>query len=207
MNVPEITPQPPPVPPHGRPAPVLILFVIFPVLGIIAALVMALSEASRPQAVNSQPTLEAIVPQGRGLIDQPAPRFVLSGLDGQSYDLESLRGRVVFVNFWATWCVPCQRELPALQGFQERQGENGAVILAVNVNETPEQIQTYLDDNGISGLTILLDSSLDVYNAYDVRVMPTTYVIDPGGTIRYRHLGELRESDLDSYLEEFTTLP
>lgn len=207
MNATETPVQPPPVPPHGRPSPVLILFLIFPVLGIIAALVMALSESARPQAVNSQPTLEAIVPQRLALIDQPAPRFVLTGLDGQTYALESFRGRVVFVNFWATWCVPCQRELPALQAFQERQGENGAVILAVNVNETPQQIQTYLADNSISGLTILLDSSLDVYNAYDVRVMPTTYVIDPGGTIRYRHLGELRESDLDSYLQEFTTLP
>ncbi len=207
MNDPETPVQPPPVPPHGRPSPVLVLFLIFPLLGIIVALAMALSEAARPQAVNSQPTLDAIVPQRLTLIGQPAPRFALTGLDGQIYALENFRGRVVFVNFWATWCVPCQRELPALQAFQERQTENGALILAVNVNEKPEQIQTYLDDNSISGLTILLDAALEVYKAYDVRVMPTTYVIDPGGTIRYRHLGELRESDLDAYLQEFTTLP
>jgi thiol-disulfide isomerase/thioredoxin len=116
--------------------------------------------------------------------------------------LSSYRGRVVFVNFWATWCEPCQRELPAFEAFMAEQGDNGALVLAVNAGETAEQVTTYFDDHQISDIPTLLDADLEVYDRYNVQLLPTTYAIDPAGVVRYAHLGEMTSDDLNAYVEE-----
>lgn len=184
--------------PPGRPSPILIVFLLFPLLGIAAALTLALSETSALPA----PATPLPVTAAPSLINQPAPNFALSGLDGAEYRLSSYRGRVVFLNFWATWCEPCQRELPAFEQFSAQQaGARRAVILAVNVGEQPDRISAYLDARGIVGLTVLLDDELQVYGAYGIAVMPTTYVIDAAGVIRFKHLGEMTADDLAAYLD------
>ncbi len=187
-----------PNPPRGKPSPILLVFVIFPLLGLLAAIALAFNE--RNQATNAVSTPLAVTLEITTLIDNPAPNFQLKGLDSADYRLSSYRGRVVFVNFWATWCVPCQTELPALQAFQAEQGTDGAVILAINQAESAEGVTAYLKEHEISGLTILLDSMLDVNTAFDIRALPTTYVIDPAGIIRYKHLGEIKAEDLAAYL-------
>lgn len=184
---------------RGKPSPILIVFLLFPILGIIAAVVLALSET---QSANTPATPLPVTLADTALIDQPAPNFQLASLDGGEVRLSSYRGRVVFLNFWATWCEPCKRELPAFQQFTADHAEDGkAVILAVNVNETPEQINTYFTEQSISGLNVLLDQTLDVYNAYSINVMPTTFVIDPAGVVRYKHLGEMKIDDLQAYVD------
>ncbi|MBZ0283635.1 MAG: redoxin domain-containing protein [Anaerolineae bacterium] len=185
--------------PRGKPSPILLVFMIFPVLGILAAVALALSES---QSANAPATPLAVTLADTSLIDQPAPNFQLASLDGSDVRLSSYRGRVVFLNFWATWCEPCQRELPAFQQFTEQHSADGkAVILAVNVNETPEQINTYFDERGVSGLNVLLDQTLDVYNAYAINVMPTTFILDAAGVVRYKHLGEMTLDDLQAYVD------
>ncbi len=113
---------------------------------------------------------------------------------------------MTFINFWATWCEPCQRELPAFQKFiGEQKSSSGPVILAVNVNETVDQIKTYFKDNHIQGsLPILLDSNLDVYSAYNIQKLPTTYVLDKTGVVRYEHLGEMTADDLNAYVTQLS---
>ena len=100
----------------GKPSPILIVFLIFPILGILAAVALALS--SGVAANTPVPTPESITLQQTSLIDKPAPNFELASLDGPRQRLSSYRGRTVFINFWATWCEPCKRELPAFMQFQ-----------------------------------------------------------------------------------------
>jgi peroxiredoxin len=184
----------------GRPSPILIVFLIFPIMGIIAAAALALSSLNTAPP----PTPQPVSLQDTSLIDKPAPNFELAALDGGRYRLSNFRGRVVFINFWATWCEPCQRELPAFTHFMEQQGDSGAMILALNMAENVDNIQQYFTDHSISGINVLLDQNLDVQSAYGVNQFPTTFVLDPAGVVRYRHLGEMTEDDLFAYVDELS---
>lgn len=190
-------------PPQGKASPILIVFLVFGLFGIAAAIGVSLgaNKGTNGPIPTPLPVTQVITT----LIDKPAPNFQLDGLDGKSYRLSSYRGRVVFVNFWATWCVPCQTELPALAQFQAQQGKDGAVILAVNQAEKIDPISTYLKDHNITGLNILLDVDVDVNTLYDVPALPTTFVIDKGGTVRYKHLGEMKPDDLASYMQKLNS--
>lgn len=185
----------------GKPSPVLILFLIFPVLGLIAAVALALSNAST--ASTAYPTPLPVTLAVTTLINKPAANFELDGLDGGRYRLSSYRGKVVFLNFWATWCEPCQRELPAFSAFSQEAEGHDAVVLAVNQAETPDQINTYFEEKGIHDITVLLDTNLDVNTAYNIRGLPTTYVIDAEGVVRYLHIGEISVQDMRDYVDSF----
>jgi peroxiredoxin len=190
--------------PTGKASPVLIVFLVFGLLGVVAAVLMSLNETSQTSA--PIPTPLPVTLADTSLIDKPAPNFELTALDGNTrYRLSSYRGRVVFVNFRATWCVPCQSELPTFEQFQTEQGSNGAVVLAVNQAETAGQITGYLKEHNIGGFPILLDMNLDVNTLFDIKVLPTTYVIDPAGVVRYQHLGEMKPDDLAAYLDKLKT--
>ena len=136
----------PETPPRGKPSPVLIVFLIFPLLGLMAAIGLAVSEISKPPP----PTPMSVSLEDTSLINKPAPNFELAGLDGERYRLSNYRGQVVFLNFWATWCEPCQRELPTFAQFSSTQASNGAIILAVNLAETPETITDYFKQYDIN---------------------------------------------------------
>ncbi|MEZ4668459.1 MAG: redoxin domain-containing protein [Anaerolineae bacterium] len=187
-------------PQPGKPSPILIVFLVIPLLGLLAALALALSENNSVSQAVPTPLPVNDPFQQISLIDQPAPNFELTGLDGARYRLSNYRGRVVFLNFWATWCEPCKRELPALQQFVAEQGDQGAVVLALNMAEKPEAINTYFNENNISGLTVLLDDNLEVKDAFAIDVFPTTYVIDRGGVVREKKLGEITLTDLKAYM-------
>jgi thiol-disulfide isomerase/thioredoxin len=187
---------------RGKPSPILIVFLIFPILGILAAVALALSSGAAANA--PIPTPESITLQDTSLVDKPAPNFELAALDGTRQRLSSYRGRVVFVNFWATWCEPCKRELPAFEQFQAQQGEDGAVILAVNVAEKPDAINQYFDEEKIAGLLVLLDTNQDVSGAFAVDRFPTTYVIDAAGVVRYKYYGEMKLEDMNDALSKST---
>lgn len=187
---------------QGKPSPILIVFLIFPVLGVLAAIALAISSGV---GVNTPPpTPESITLQDTSLVDKPAPNFELASLDGSRLRLSSFRGRVVFINFWATWCEPCTRELPAFVQFQAAQGTDGAVILAVNVAETSEAVTKYFDEQGITGLTVMLDEKQDVSGAFAIDRFPTTFVVDAAGVIRFKYYGEMSYEDMTSALEKLT---
>lgn len=189
----------PPKSARHRPSAALVFFLVFPLLGIAAAVIMAMND---PRITNAPPaTPLAVTAAFKQLIDQPAPNFELASLDGKTVRLSSYRGRLVFLNFWATWCEPCQRELPAFAQFMAEQGENGPVILAVNISDSPNQISAYYQEHGISGVPTLLDFELAVYEAYAIGQLPTTFVIDSGGVVRFRHIGEMTSADLQAYTE------
>jgi thiol-disulfide isomerase/thioredoxin len=116
------------------------------------------------------------------------PPFELDSLDGRYHSLGDYRGKVVVVNFWASWCVPCLREMPSLQRLDEKFGDRPFVIVAVNVAE-PRNIVSASRDRMKIDFPILLDPEKAAMNAWGVRILPTSYLLDTEGQIRYQAVG------------------
>ena len=133
-------------------------------------------------------------------VNAPALDFELQSLDGSPVSLSSLHGRVVLVNFWATWCGPCRLEMPLLQDAQNRY-EDKLAVLAVNDDESPQAIQTFVNDLELR-LQVLLDPGAKITQQYRVRGFPTTIFIDSEGITRYEHIGVLNQDSLNGYLAE-----
>jgi peroxiredoxin len=116
-------------------------------------------------------------------VGMPAPEFTLPALDGQSVSLGGLKGKPVMVNFWATWCSPCVHEMPYIQETYEVWSVKGLIILAININESPSQVQGFMQENQLS-FPVLLDGGGEVAEQYGVRAIPTTIFIDGEGITR-----------------------
>ena len=114
-----------------------------------------------------------------------APDFTLKTPAGAEFTLASLRGRVVLVNFWASWCPPCKAEMPALQKVYQAYKDEGFVILAVDSTsqDSIENVQKFVNENNIN-FPILLDQSGEVSNLYRIQSLPTSFFIGTDGVIR-----------------------
>ncbi len=120
--------------------------------------------------------------------DQPVPDFTLKSMAGENLRLEELRGQVVLINFWASWCGPCRQEMPILQKIHQRYESLGFTVLGVNVDEVPEKAQRIADRISID-FPLLLDTDQSVSKAYDVNAMPYTVLVDRDGQARFVHRG------------------
>ncbi|MFA5514868.1 MAG: TlpA disulfide reductase family protein [Desulfuromonadales bacterium] len=120
-------------------------------------------------------------------VGKTAPDFTLKDLQGKPVRLVDLRGKVVFLNFWASWCPPCRAEMPAMQRLNEVMGSKDFVMLAIN-GEDVAAVETFLGKNQHS-FTILLDSKGKVQDDYKVYRLPETFLIDKEGKIVNRYLG------------------
>ncbi|MFZ4826803.1 MAG: TlpA family protein disulfide reductase [Phototrophicaceae bacterium] len=125
----------------------------------------------------------------------------LTLLDGQTVDLRDYRGKIVFMNFWATWCVPCQREMPTFEAFMRNQPTD-AVVLAVNNGEDTPTVQQFINQLELRSLPIVLDTDFRLADQFGVRNLPVTYVIDPDGYVTTFKLGEMTADDLQAYLQQ-----
>jgi len=119
-----------------------------------------------------------------------APEFALVDLDDKRHRLSEYRGKVVLVNFWASWCVPCLREMPGMQRMADSLRDRPFEILAINVAEQQHRAQEFLNSMGIS-FTVLLDSDGSTLKAWQGRGLPTSFLIDAEGRIRYRVVGPI----------------
>ncbi|MGM0593157.1 MAG: peroxiredoxin family protein [Pseudomonadota bacterium] len=121
---------------------------------------------------------------------EPLPDFTLQTVDGKQLSLSDYRDKVVMVNFWATYCGPCIKEIPSMQRLQERVGADRFAILAVNMAEQQETVKRFLDKHDIQvNFPILLDPDGAVVEQWMITAVPTTFIIDPKGNIRYALFG------------------
>jgi peroxiredoxin len=142
-------------------------------------------------ALGTTLSAQAIAPAG------PAPDFTLRTIDGQNLRLQEQRGRVVLVNFWATWCGPCKQEMPHLNRLYEKYRASGFVLLAVNIDEDARLAASTAQRMGLK-FPVLLDGDKKVSKLYDLGSMPSTVMIDRDGRVRHVHLG-YRDGVEDQY--------
>lgn len=119
-----------------------------------------------------------------------APAMMLKDLDGHAVELAKLRGKVVVVNFWATWCPPCRREFPSMERLRQKLAKKPLVILAVNEGESVEAIEQFTFSLDLQpAFPVLLDPVGDAMSLWPVRGLPTTFIIDNRGRVAYRAIG------------------
>ncbi len=143
------------------------------VLVVVAVVVIGCSPGSSPSKVE---------------VGSPAPDFVLRGLDGTQYRLSDLRGKVVFVNLWATWCPPCREELPSMVRFYQEYHGRGVEILAVSEDRDVGAVRRAILRYGIP-FPVLMDEDKRVYNLYRATGVPETHLIDRRGILRRTVIG------------------
>ncbi|MBN1286956.1 MAG: redoxin domain-containing protein [Anaerolineae bacterium] len=131
---------------------------------------------------------------------EAAPNFETQNLYGERVTLEDFRGKVVLLNFWATWCEPCRVEMPEFQQAAVDYRDK-LVVLPVNLEETPEAIIAFAEKEGLR-LGFVLDQAHRVSDLYKVVAQPTTYLIAPDGTVTVKHAGPLTLEQLEAYLLE-----
>ncbi|SIR98812.1 TlpA disulfide reductase family protein [Peribacillus simplex] len=130
-------------------------------------------------------------------IGAKAPNFSLNTLDGKQVELSDYKGKKVMLNFWATWCPPCKKEMPDMEEYAQQAGDD-VVVLAVNID--PENdVQAFVEENGIT-FTIPLDSQSaknPVNERYKILSIPTTYFIDKEGIIRNKVISAMQLKDME----------
>jgi thiol-disulfide isomerase/thioredoxin len=125
----------------------------------------------------------------------PAPPLSLDGLDGRAVTLASLRGKVVILNFWASWCAPCIDELPVMNDLAEGEAARGnVVVLGVNYKESATAIQRFTGEHPFR-FPILMDKTGDAFQKWTGGVLPATILIDRSGRPRWQVIGELDSKD------------
>ena len=118
-----------------------------------------------------------------------APTFTLKDTSGTTVELAAFKGKIVFVDFWAHWCAPCKKELPVLDKLAKRYASKDVVFLAINVDSDKKDALAFLSSVGISNLSVLLDPKGQVAEKYSPTAMPSSFVIDKEGNIRFVNAG------------------
>jgi thiol-disulfide isomerase/thioredoxin len=118
-----------------------------------------------------------------------APNCAVTSLsDKQNYNLQQFKGKVVYVDFWASWCGPCVQSFPFMNSLEREFKEKGLQILAINMDESLSDAQNFLKQHAAK-FTVLTDTTQQCAQALEVKAMPSSYLIDRNGVIRYEHLG------------------
>ena len=166
---------------------------------VVAALLLVLLSAA---------VVAAPPPLGHALTEVAPPLaaadFALPDIDGENHALSDYRGRVVMLNFWATWCPPCRREMPSMQRLYDKYRERGLVVVAVNQWEDPDLVFEFTGRLSVDPtFPILFDRESRVAEDYGVKGLPTTFLIDKDGQIRFRAIGgrEFDHPDVEAIIE------
>ena len=170
---------------------------------------------TRPDATPSWPedtaTIIPVQPPPDGKQTRPprvgdkAVEFTLYDLAGHRVALSSFRGKEVMLNFWASWCGPCNLEMPDTITLYQEYRSRGFEIVAVNIAETPERVSAFVERHGVP-FPVVLDQSGAVRQAYFVRALPTSIFLDKEGIIEAIHVGALTEGMLRQYLSRLVDL-
>ena len=162
-----------------------------PLLAIVTILFISLSASAADIKI-----------PGKGILPldgKPFHPFVLKNLDGKTVDSKSLQGHWVFLHFWASWCGPCRKELPAIQRMTKIMKAAKLKIVLINTAETEDIVFNFFGTLAVD-LDTLIDTNGQLTEKYKPRGLPTTFLIDPSGKMRYIALGG-QEWDKKAYIE------
>ncbi|MDD9939509.1 MAG: TlpA disulfide reductase family protein [Myxococcales bacterium] len=135
---------------------------------------------------------------------QPAPPLSGKTLAGKPVSLTGLKGRVVLIDFWASWCAPCKEEMPVLQKLNKKYGKKGLSILGVSVDDEADKAKAFIKKMGVTFL-IMHDKGHAIAERYKPAKMPTSFIVDRAGKIRYVHEG-FEKSDIPKLDKEIRSL-
>jgi cytochrome c-type biogenesis protein len=140
-----------------------------------------------------------------GAVGTPVPAYGAIGMAGDSVDLASLKGSVVLLNVWATWCIPCRREVPELQALHQEFEAKGLKVLGVSIDggEAGSDVEAFMKDFGMT-YTVLRDPAERVLTVFRIQGVPASYLIDREGVVRWRTIGPFTAKDagLQAALEQ-----
>ena len=125
----------------------------------------------------------------QGTYAPPGAHITLATASGDSLQLAQLQGRVVLLNFWATWCRPCMAELPELVRLQKTYADSGLTVLAVSTDKFPRKVEAFLKKKPLEPVTVLLDYDGQLVAQYGPVGFPASYFLDRQGRLRYQHIG------------------
>ena len=135
-----------------------------------------------------------------------APALKLLDIDDEVVDLKTLKGKVVIINFWATWCPPCRREMPSLQKLYNKVSNKNVVVLAVDVGESADKVDDYLSNISPEvTFQALLDTKSETMVRWKVRGLPSTFIVNKKGKVVYKAIGG-REFDSDGIIKQINDL-
>ncbi len=135
-----------------------------------------------------------------------APLFTLNDINGNQVSLEDYRGKVVMINFWATWCPPCVEEMPTMQALKQSLSDQPFEILAINMGETESAIKFFIEQLGIDfNFPLLMDTDIKVANQYQVSGLPATLLVDKQGVYAFGGIGP-RDWQSDQVMKEILPL-
>ena len=126
---------------------------------------------------------------GSVALDRPAPEFEVRDRSGQAHHLSDFRGKVVLINFWATWCPPCLEEMPSMESLRKQMDETQLQIMALSVDDSWEPVDTFLQQNTY-GFGIYADFEQKVAELYGTHMVPETYIVDKRGVILCKVVGD-----------------
>lgn len=127
-----------------------------------------------------------------------APSFTVTNMRDKSVSLASLKGKPVFVNFWATWCPPCVKEMPDIQKMYEKYGDK-IQFVTINIDANKKEIKAFMDKHGFT-MPVMMDSDGSASAAYSLQAIPVSYIIDSEGNLLNQHLGAMNYSELENFI-------
>ncbi|CAM3878593.1 thiol-disulfide oxidoreductase ResA [Mesobacillus zeae] len=134
-------------------------------------------------------------------IGKQAPNFVLVDMEGKKHKLSDYKGQGVFLNFWATWCGPCEREMPYIDNQYKQYKDQGVKVLTVDVGESKIAVDKFIERHHLT-FPVMIDKDGQVQTAYGINPLPYTFLIDKDGKVVRSYKGELTEETIKSFMEE-----
>jgi peroxiredoxin len=129
---------------------------------------------------------------------RPAPAFRATGLDGSYSSLDSFKGKVVLVDFWATWCKPCVKSMPALDALYKKQSEKGLEVVGISIDEDAKKVPAFLKKKPMAYTIVIDDAKEPTWAAYKVRAVPALFLIDRKGQIVAQWRGEPKMKEVEA---------
>ena len=193
-----------PPPPQPRPLlerPIVRIAIAAVVLAVLVA--GAYVAGRRRSSSGGQPAVDTApgaLDSAAPTIGQPAPDFALRRTDGTVVKLSDLHGKVVWLNFWATWCVPCKQELPDIQRLYDEKRGNGLEVLEINYQEGRPDALAYFEQRSLT-MPLLLDSG-SVFDQYKLKGLPDSFFIDSDGKLSSMNIGLLSQDKMRQHLAD-----